>query len=685
MNEIHQKNSLYVSEDFENERNFLLPLNEPKYIIKIGLHSSFLFQVRPKPGKTMAAAGSLMSDSSGSKERDDTMSESTVAMESGIDKNRERLTKLERIKQKLRDSDSRLSLLVKENSNSLLAGTVKPYGSHSAVAEDDSKEALRVKPYESQSAVAEDDSKEALRVLSYAAFKLQRQLNKKADEIKSLHETIDQLKKSLEEKDMEKSAITVDMNVIRKSLEAHSNQIHRLSLELETKNKAMASLLTETDHHKQEAEELKSKLAASHKDYEWMRKESMSKNEQLEYFEFELLSKNDEIDKLHEEFDRMLRRVVELEVDIELMNSRVSRSSEKKELSDSNHSNSRARTASVEGFDPIAEHKDKRGAFSRLRDLKCQKVEDTEAAGGANLYDSSGDRSIDGSFPTDRSTETTVVISSTASTDFASSPPRIHRRTGRRGTKCAKGSTDQYIGIIDDLRSDLLAMEAKYKQDKYVSTKLIEKLKQENNEYLIKLICMDCKTRRNDDHASSIALFLDESKAEESDSSLFEASVSSAETPLDAKVNLLRAKSLLSSSSKFPNKVEYFKQRIETLEGERLLHQRAIKDLKSRLAETNKIAMSRERADKRRIEDLVFQNEARAVQISEMQRGSRFSRSSNEGQAVSSEYTAGLEAKIQKQAIDIEQLQLENDMKDRVIDALRAQLVDKRVHHYASV
>jgi len=595
------------------------------------------------------------------KEQDGNTSDSTMSMESDLEKERVRLTKLERIKKKLRDRDSRLSVLVRDNSSSLLKGDIKPY--------------------ETRTSTMEDDSLEAVRVLSYAAFKLQRQVDKKTDEAQSLRRTLDELEEKLQEKEKEQSTVAVDMNIFRRSLEAHSEQIDRLSIELDTKNKAMAALIKDNDHQKKQAEQWKGRLAASRKDYEWMRKESMSKSEQIEYFEYELLSKNDEIDNLHQEFDRMLRRIAELEVDLELMDARSSRSLKDQEGNDSCCDITKA---SLGGADPAAEHirhaARKRNALFRLRELKCQsKAEDTEAEGALLAESSSGEDSNICSFPTDASTVTTSMLSH--STDF-SSPSRILRSTGRKSGKGTKGSPEnQYIDIIDNLRSDLLAFEAKYKQDKYNTTKLIEKLKQENNEYLIKLVCMDCKTRKNDDHDGCHSLLLEDINDEADSASLFGGSALSGESTVDPKVSMLRTKSAMSSSSKLPNKDEYLQKKVESLEGQRIVHQRTIEELTSKLTELEKFARHRQKADKRTIDDLVFQNGALAQKIAELEEhaSSRSSRSLGRDQGQASEYTARLEDKVQKQSVDLENLQLQNDLKDRTIEALRAQLIDRRV------
>jgi chromosome segregation ATPase len=581
-------------------------------------------------------------------------SEGSSSVESDLDKNRARLAKLERIKRKLKDRDSRLSVLVKDNNKSIVEGAIKPYENHSPIEE-------------------QADSNEAVRVLSYAAFKLQRQVDKKNDEAQSLQRTVEKLEESLQEKEKEASTLTVDMNIFRKSLQAYSDQIERLAAELDAKNKAMVALIDQNDHQKVQVDEMKGRLAACREDYEWMRKESMSKSEQVEYFEYELLSKNDEIDKLHQEIDQKLKRIVELEVDMELMDARICRSPAEKEDDES-----KDRFVQLKEANAAAEHArhrtpQKRSAIFRLRDLQCKsKAEDTEAVRAMLRQSPSADETHNGGFPTDTSTEATTVLS--RSTD-ASSSVRNRRATGKKNGKNTKDQ--QYIEIIDNLRSDLHAIEAKYKQEKYDSTKLIEKLKQENNEFLIKLVCLDSNARNKDDHSASLSALPDD--INDGMGSFFEGSSMSGETPVDSKVNLLRAKSMLSSVSELPNKTEYLQKKIEYLEGERMVQQQTIDELTSKISGLDRLARHREKADKRKIDDLVFENEALAMKVSELQHGSRFSsRFLSGSQGSDDEYAAMLEERINDQSIDIERLELENDLKDRTIEALRSQLVDQR-------
>jgi hypothetical protein len=619
---------------------------------------------------TIAMLAQLASSPSEANKRDGTMSDGSVSVDSiEADKSKARLMKLERVKKKLRDRDSRLSVLARDNNRSLLSGDIKPYEARHGSGSD-------------------DDSKEAVRVLSYAAFKLQRQVDKKTDEAQSLRQSVCELEETLKAKDEENSALTTDMKIFRRSLETYSDQIDRLTSELETKNKEMETLTEEHYHYMKQAQECKGKLDASRKDYEWMRKESMAKSEQIEYFEYELLAKNDEIDKLHQEIDQKLRRIAELEVDLELVDTRTSHVLEKSEKSlvaSRDYGTVRPRSATtVNPADDGNKHQitPKRIALFRLRELKCQsKAEDPEAFARMLKETLSGEESINnGSFPTDRSTDTTAVVSSITGFTDGSSPPRPRRPSGRRNYKNSNSATEQYIDAIDELRSDLRSVEEKYKQDRYDSTKLIEKLRQENNEYLIKLVCMDCKARNNDEHGASLSLLLDDLNDSVENTSMFDGSAASTETPFESKVNMLKKNSLLTTGSKLPNKTEYLQRKVESMEGERLVNERTIEDLKMKLAELEKFATNRAKSDKRTIDDLVFQNEAQAMKIAQLEQKSRFSAYSDSDEEP--EYTTRLEDKVEKQSVDIEKLQLENELKDRTIEALRAQLVDQRVRQF---
>jgi hypothetical protein len=191
---------------------------------------------------------------------------------------------------------------------------------------------------------------------------------------------------------------------------------------------------------------------------------------------------------------------------------------------------------------------------------------------------------------------------------------------------------------------------------------------------------MDCKARNNDEHGASLSLLLDDLNDSVENTSMFDGSAASTETPFESKVNMLKKKSLLTTGSKLPNKTEYLQRKVESMEGERLVNERTIEDLKMKLAELEKFATNRAKSDKRTIDDLVFQNEAQAMKIAQLEQKSRFSAYSDSDEEP--EYTTRLEDKVEKQSVDIEKLQLENELKDRTIEALRAQLVDQRVRQF---
>jgi hypothetical protein len=268
----------------------------------------------------------------------------------------------------------------------------------------------------------------------------------------------------------------------------------------------------------------------------------------------------------------------------------------------------------------------------------------------------------------------TTATTDTASTSTPSSPRRLSR--GKSGTSSL---CEQYVNIIENLRSELAGVEDRYKQDKYDSSKLVEELRQENNEYLIKLVCMESKLRRNDPKVTSFDSDLLRD-LDELDHFAFEASDESefsGDTSRDTKPNVPGTGSTHSNSLKLPNKFHFLEQKIETLEGASVLNQRAVEHLKVKCAELERQARTKAKEDKRIIVNLTSQNEAQSLKIAELERQVCASGHRKAGKECT-DYTASLEARVQAQFFELARLRRENDLKDHKIEALRSDLVDQR-------
>ena len=514
----------------------------------------------------------------------------------------------------------------------------------------------------------EDNRGDAVKALSFAALQLRRQVDKKREEASRLRMTLQDLETSLKARDKEKEELEVHLRLYRRSVETHLENIGRLCRELELKDEEISKLEREKGEGEHNIEDLKAKLAAAHKDYEWVREESISKGEHIEYFEYELLSKNDEIDKLRQDLDKKLRTIVELEVDLLIVDCRNSLKLKKQAATESSGNKTKALQTSDEELPSIETHNEKRIGIRRLLDLTCQPVTEENPL--------SAERARSEWSPTDMSVaETfTTATTDTASTITPSSPRRLSR--GKSGTNSL---CEQYVNTIENLRSELAEVEDRYKQDKYDSLKVIEELRQENNEYLIKLVCMESQMKRNDPKITSfdsdLLRDLDELNHfafETSDESDF-----SGDTLRDAKPNVLGTGSTRSNSLKLPNKFHFLEHKIETLEGECVLNRRAVEDLKAKCAELERQARIAAKQDKRIIVNLTSQNEAQSLKIAELERQLCASGHRKAGKECS-EYTASLEARVQAQFSELARLRRENEMKDHKIEALRSDLIDQR-------
>jgi hypothetical protein len=568
-------------------------------------------------------------------------------------------SKLNRLKQKLRDRETRIGLTQKSAQERVVSGESKPF---EFLPENSSMEE-----------VAKGD---AVKALSFAAFQLRKEVEKKTEEAKSLRSVLDNLEKSWKATDKEKEELEVDLRVYRRSVESHSNHIERLCRQLELKDSEISKLAEEKVDERQNVEDLKAKLAAAHKDFEWVREDSISKGEQIEYFEYELLSKNDEIDKLKQDLDKKLRRIVELEVDLEIVNSRNTLALKKQAATESsvNRTNTTQNSAEQECA-PSEAHTEKRIGIRRLLDLRCHTVESDEKLVPADRSWSEwspADMSIAETSPTDASL--TTATSDTMSTATPSSPR--HRLS--RSKNMTNSNAEKYIDIIDNLTSDLAVVEERYKRDKYSSWKLVEELRQENNEYLIKLVCMESVLKRNDPNVtfdSDLLRDLDELDNFTFESSL--ASEKSGDTPRDHKPTVPGPGTTCSNNFKLPTKIHFLEQKIETLESENVLKQRAVEELKVKCEDTERQSKYKALRAKRIIFNLTSQNEAQSLKIGELER-----QASAAGHRKASkeytEYTSKLEARVQAQFLELARLHREVDLKDHRVEALRSELVDVR-------
>lgn len=557
--------------------------------------------------------------------------------------------KLDRLKKKVRDREVRLSMSRKDIQERVLSGESKPFESRPENLEEENSQG--------------DAKGDAVKALSFATLQLRRQVDKKSEEASRLRTTLHDLETSLKARDKEKEELEVDLRVYRRSVEAHSEHIERLCRQLESKDSYISKLAQEKGQGEQNVEDLKAKLAAARKDFEWVREESISKGEQIEYFEYELLSKNDEIDKLRQDLDKKLRRIVELEVDLIIVDCHNSLKSKKQAAIESSGNKTKALQASDDELPSSEAHNEKRTGIRRLLDLTCQPVMEERPlpAEWARSEWSIADT-------------LTTATTDTASTSTLSSPRRLSR--GKSGTNSL---CEQYVNIIENLRSEVAEVEERYKQDKYDSSKLIEELRQENNEYLIKLVCMESHLKQNDPKVTSFDSDLlrdldelDHFAFETSDESEF-----SGATLRDAKLNVSGTGTMHSNSLKLPNKFHFLEQKIETLEGEGVLNQRAVENLKIKCAELERQARITAKQDKRVIVNLTLQNEAQSLKIAELERQLCASGHRKAGKECT-EYVASLEARVQAQFSELARLRRENDLKDYTIEALRSDLIDQR-------
>ena len=522
-----------------------------------------------------------------------------------------KLSKRDQIRKKLREKEKQLAeMMSRRNLNGrglLIAAPAKPVvesAPQDAPTAEGSVEMLIINPDDKEEA----DRKEAVKVLSQAAVGLQDKLRKQKEEASGLQKQLENLDSTLQTREEEKQKLENELKNLREEVETNQSQMRTLEKALAERQTTLSSLEQGHEHYKEKQKDLQNQLSAAYEEVVWSQKDSMSKAEQIEYFEYELLAKNQEVDDLKQELNERLRRIVELEVELEIHDDRFSFSMDEYARSETGTAKSSAESVTREPQTPPPQSiggRRKSGLGGILKFRKRGRNADSSSSVTSGGYEQEGSSLV-----------------------------------------------------VEKLQSDLSSLESRYKRDKYQSRMQIEQLKQENNEYLIKVLSLEKSLQKAQDGEGS--------------ANPLEQSPSTGEKDGEES----------KTESRFPNKMRFLAEKIESLENERDLQKQEMERLKAEMTELKASSASKAADHKLELEKLSLQGEGKAAKIESLelqlrQTGDSGDRSSLQGLHLNA--AAGLESRLNDQFGEIVRLRKEVEVKDRKIEVLRSEIIELRL------
>lgn len=219
------------------------------------------------------------------------------------------ISKREEIRRRLREKEKALNKLI------IASKEVKDtYSFGDSTLDDDSQ--FYTGPTVTTVGKEEADRREAIRVLSLAALDMRMKLKHHKEKSSVVQEEVGSLRSSLNVKELEKSLLEHEIRRLRDVNKSTQMELATLQKRLEEKSGLLP--VQESEKIDRIHDELHKKPKSVYDDVVWTQRHTMSKDEQIEYLEYLLLSHNNEINDLKHELDSRLRRIVELEVDLEM-------------------------------------------------------------------------------------------------------------------------------------------------------------------------------------------------------------------------------------------------------------------------------------------------------------------------------------------------------------------------------
>lgn len=219
------------------------------------------------------------------------------------------ISKREEIRRRLREKEKALNKLI------IASKEIKEtYSFGDSTLDDDSQ--FYTGPTVTTVGKEEADRREAIRVLSLAALDMRMKLKHHKEKTSAVQEEVGALRSSLNVKELEKSLLEHEIRRLRDVNK--STQMELATLQKRLEDKSTLAPVQESEKIDRNHDESYKKPKSVYEDVIWTQRHTLSKDEQIEYLEYLLLAHNHEINDLKQELDFRLRRIVELEVDLEM-------------------------------------------------------------------------------------------------------------------------------------------------------------------------------------------------------------------------------------------------------------------------------------------------------------------------------------------------------------------------------
>jgi hypothetical protein len=211
------------------------------------------------------------------------------------------------------------------------------------------------------------------------------------------------------------------------------------------------------------------------------------------------------------------------------------------------------------------------------------------------------------------------------------------------------------------LQSKIANLEARYKRDLFAATMKIDELKQENNEYFIKILSLE-KTMTETEKGS----------------------------PQD-KLSTSRAidRPVVSPSreaiSNLPSRTRFLEEKVESLENQLNLRSRQVENLKSELDKLHKKGIKKMERNRDTVQMLQLEFQAKEIKLAKLDHDLRklMKTSSEESLqklvSLHNDVSSGLESKLRASFAERFRLCREREVKDKKIVALRQEIVELRL------
>lgn len=465
----------------------------------------------------------------------------------------------------------------------------------------------------------EADRREAIRVLSQAALATAKKLKVQKEESGSLRNELKSLSNSLKEGAEQKSLLEKEVRRLRDENNSVQQQLAAMQKTFGEK-KSMSGFDDDGDHDK--GTHLQSKLAAAYEEAVWTQKDAFSKNEQLEYCEYQLLAKNQEIDDLKQELHSKTHRIVELEVDLEFHDDRF---------------------------------------LSVMSEVgKAPSVAGTLAtAGGDNTSSPPHELVLDSTqgWRKEKKKRNMIGIMS------------WRKRKADEPASLGSMSVSEEMpppSAVEHVKSDFKALETRYKKERHQDRVQISQLKQENNEYLVKILSLEKSlqaSRATEDSESALKTDLHASEWQEGSQQVINTSQSEyrPERP--------------------PCKSKFLEERVERLESEKVLQSKTIENLLSHIEKMKREAEREKIRTEQVAHHCLLECDAQELKLVALEQDLKELTLDGSHRATSKLFidaASDLETKLLDAQSEVVKLRNALEIKDQKIGKLRSEVIDLR-------